>query len=98
LRAVDFTTASLYAALAEVGVVVARASETIRPEVLGADVARHLDADEGAPVLVSDRITYGPDGAALVADRATMLGSMMQITADRAVTGLSLHWGAIPAR
>jgi GntR family transcriptional regulator len=97
LRAVDFTTTSLYAALADVGVVVARASETIRPEVLGADVARHLDEDEGAPVLVSDRITYGPDGTALVADRATMLGSMMQITADRAVTGLSLHWGAIPS-
>ena len=59
--------------------------------------ARHLDEDEGAPVLVSDRITYAPDATALVADRATILGSMMQITADRAVTGLSLHWGAIPS-
>ena len=97
LRDVDFTATSLYAALADVGVVVARASETIRPEVLDADVARHLDEDEGAPVLVSDRITYGPDGTALVADRATILGSMMQITADRAATGLSLHWGATPA-
>jgi GntR family transcriptional regulator len=97
LREVDFTTTSLYAALADVGVVVARAAETIRPEVLGADVARYLDEDEGAPVLVSDRITYGPDGTALVADTATMLGSMMQITADRAATGLSLHWGAPPA-
>jgi GntR family transcriptional regulator len=48
-------------------------------------------------VLVSDRITYGPDGTALVADRATILGSMMQVTADRAVTGLSLHWGATPS-
>src|ERR1700722_17919 len=98
LRDVDFTTTSLYAALADAGVAVARAAETIRPEVLDADAARHLDEDEGAPVLVSNRITYGPDGTALVADRATMLGSMMQITADRAVTGLSLHWGATPAR
>ncbi|HEY0937971.1 MAG TPA: GntR family transcriptional regulator [Trebonia sp.] len=98
VREVDFTGTSLYAALAEAGVAVARASETIRPEVLGADVARHLDEDEGAPVLVSDRITYGPDGTALVADRATILGSMMQITADRAATGLSLHWGATPPR
>ena len=97
LRDVDFTTTSLYAALADVGVTVARASETIRPEVLRADVARYLDEDEGAPVLVSDRITYGPDGTALVADRATILGSMMQITADRAPTGLSLHWGATPS-
>ncbi|GAA4507233.1 GntR family transcriptional regulator [Actinoallomurus oryzae] len=95
---VDFTTTSLYAALADVGVVVARASETIRPDVLDAHMARHLDEDEGAPVLVSDRITYGPDGTALVADRATILGSMMQITADRAATGLSLRWGAIPSQ
>jgi GntR family transcriptional regulator len=97
LRDVDFTTTSLYAALANVGVAVARAAETISPELLGADVARHLDEDEGAPVLVSDRITYGPDGTALVADRATILGSMVQITADRAATGLSLHWGATPS-
>ena len=62
LREVDFTTKSLYAALADVGVVVARASETIRPEVLDADVARHLDEDEGAPVLVSDRVTTGRTG------------------------------------
>jgi GntR family transcriptional regulator len=97
LHDVDFTVTSLYAALADAGVAVARASETIRPAALGADVARHLDEDEGAPVLVSDRITYAPDATALVADRATILGSMMQITADRAVTGLSLHWGAIPS-
>jgi GntR family transcriptional regulator len=94
---VDFTATSLYAALAGVAAVVARAAETIRPEVLPADVARHLDEDEGAPVLISDRITYGPDGTALVADRATILGSMMQVTADRAASGLSLHWGATPA-
>jgi len=97
LREVDFTAVSLYTALADAGVVVARASETIRPDVLGTDVARHLDEDKGAPVLVSDRITYGPNETALVADQATILGSMMQITADRVATGLSLHWGATPA-
>src|SRR5262249_30372533 len=62
LRDVDFGATSLYAALAGAGVTVARASETIRPEALAADVARHLDEAAGAPVLVSDRITYGPDG------------------------------------
>lgn len=97
LRGADFASTSLYAALAQAGVVVARASETIRPGVLDADAARSLDDDEGAPVLVSERITYGPDGTALVADGATILGSMMQVTAERAATGLSLHWGATPA-
>ncbi|SCF12010.1 GntR family transcriptional regulator [Micromonospora chokoriensis] len=95
LHDVDFTGTSLYAALADLGVMVARAAETIRPEVLSADVARHLDEAERAPVLISDRITYAPDGTALVTDRATMLGSMLQITADRAATGLSLHYGAV---
>jgi GntR family transcriptional regulator len=97
LREVDFTTTSLYTALADAGVVVAQASETIRPDVLGSDVARHLDEDEGAPVLVSDRLTYGSNETALVADRATILGSMMQITADRVASGLSLRWGATPS-
>jgi GntR family transcriptional regulator len=97
LADVDFAATSLYTALADAGVVVARAAETIRPEVLGPDVARHLDEDEGAPVLVSERITYGPDGTALVADSATILGSMMRITAERAASGLSLHWGATPS-
>jgi GntR family transcriptional regulator len=97
LRDVDFAVTSLYTALAGAGAVVARAAETIRPGILDADVARHLDEDEGAPVLVSDRITYGPDGAALVADRAIIGGRLMQVTADRAVTGLSLHWGPTPS-
>ena len=97
LRDVDFTTTSLYAALADAGVAVARAAETIRPGVLTTDLAQHLDEDEGAPVLVSARISYAPDGTVLVADKATMLGSMLEITADRAATGLSLRWGATPA-
>ena len=34
------------------------------------------------------------DGSAVVADRATILGSMMEIRTERAATGLSLNWGA----
>lgn len=98
LAATDFSDTSLYAALAGSGAVVARASETIRPDVLSPELADQLDDDPGTPVLVSDRITCAPDGTALVADRAVILGSMMQVTADRAATGLSLQWGAVPAR
>jgi GntR family transcriptional regulator len=94
LREVDFTAVSLYTSLADLAVTVARASETIGPDVLGADVARHLDDPPGTPVLVSERITYTGDGTAIVADRATILGSMMQITTQRAADGLSLHWAA----
>jgi GntR family transcriptional regulator len=93
LRSRDFTGISLYAALAEIGVAVARASETIRPDVLDPAVARHLDEPAGSPVFISERVTYTLDETAVVVDRATILGSMMEIRTERAATGLSLQWG-----
>jgi GntR family transcriptional regulator len=90
----DFTGVSLYRALADAGVVVARATETIRPGLLAPAMAHHLKEPAGSPVFVSDRITYTLDATAVVADRATILGSMMQIQTERAATGLSLSWGA----
>ncbi|RJL31295.1 GntR family transcriptional regulator [Bailinhaonella thermotolerans] len=90
----DFGAESLYAALADAGVAAARAAETVRPGLLDAAAARHLGEPEGAPVFVSERVTYTLDGAAVIADRATILGSMMEIRADRAAGGLSLTWGA----
>jgi GntR family transcriptional regulator len=94
IRERDFTSVSLYGALADVGVAVARASETIRPAVLDAGIAAHLGEDAGAPVFVSDRVTYVLDATAVVVDRATILGSMMEVRTERAATGLSLSWGA----
>jgi GntR family transcriptional regulator len=90
----DFAKGSLYGALAEAGVTVARATETIRPDLLADTVATHLGEDPGTPVFVSDRTTYALDATAVVVDRATILGSMMEIRAERAATGLSLRWGA----
>ncbi len=94
IRDHDFSAVSLYAALAGADVAVARATETIRPGTLAAPVARHLDEPDGSPVFVSDRVTYTLDGTAMVADRATILGSMMEIRTERAATGLSLNWSA----
>ncbi|MEU8377901.1 GntR family transcriptional regulator [Streptosporangium sp. NPDC048865] len=94
VRDVDFTTVSLYAALAGLGVAVARASEKIRPGLLDPAVAPHLGEPAGSAVLLSDRVTYTLDATAVVADHATILGSMMEIRTDRAATGLSLTWGA----
>ena len=94
IRDRDFSAVSLYGALADAGVAVARAAETIRPDALDAALARHLGEPAGSPVFVSDRITYALDATAIVADRATILGSMMEIRTDRAATGASLNWGA----
>lgn len=95
LRDHDFTGTSLYAALAGAGVVVARASESIRPDLLPDELTKHLVEAAGSPVLVSDRVTFALDESAVVVDRATILGSMMEIRAERAATKLSLTWGSI---
>lgn len=94
LRERDFGAVSLYDALADAGVAVARATETIRPGALTAAVAKHLEEPAGAPVFIGDRVTYALDGAAVVADRATILGSMMEIRTERAASGLTLNWAA----
>jgi GntR family transcriptional regulator len=95
LRDHDFTGTSLYAALAGAGVMVARASESIRPDLLPEELTKHLAEAAGSPVLVSDRVTFALDESAVVVDRATILGSMMEIRAERAATKLSLTWGSI---
>jgi len=92
LRAVDLSATSLYAALAEHGVVVHRASEVLRPGVLDEESAALLRQPAGTPVFVSDRVTYGLDNQPLVVDRATILGTVMEIRTERAATGLSMQW------
>lgn len=94
MRDTDFTEISLYTALSESDVRVDRAAETIRPDVLDDRLARLLDEPADAPVLVSERITSAPDGTIVVVDRATMIGSMMHISTERAADRLSLRWGA----
>lgn len=92
LRDTDLSETSLYAALAEQGVVVHRAAEVLRPELLTEPVAELLRQPPGTPVFVSDRITYGLDDRPLVVDRATILGTAMEVRTERAATGLSMRW------
>ncbi|WP_307837421.1 GntR family transcriptional regulator [Actinoplanes digitatis] len=92
LRDTDLSATSLYAALAGHGVVVHRASEVLRPELLSAPVADLLRQQAGTPVFVSDRITYGLDDQPIVVDRATILGTVMEVRTERAATGLSMRW------
>ncbi|MER7004634.1 GntR family transcriptional regulator [Dactylosporangium sp. NPDC000555] len=92
LLGVDFTAVALYAALADAGVAVARASETVRPAPLDPVSQVYLHRPAGTPVFVSERVTYALDGTAVVADRAVILGDAMEIRAERAATGLSMTW------
>jgi GntR family transcriptional regulator len=92
LRTADLSDTSLYAAIAEHGVVVHRASEVLRPELLAAPVAELLRQAAGTPVFVSDRVTYGLDDRPIVVDRATILGTVMEVRTERAAAGLSMQW------
>ncbi|MEU4559278.1 GntR family transcriptional regulator [Actinoplanes sp. NPDC023936] len=90
----DFRKTSLYAALAEAGATIARASERIVPGLLADELAPFLERPAGSPVFVSERTTFGLDEKTLVEDRAIILGDLLEIRAERAATRLSLQWGS----
>ena len=92
LAKTDLSGISLYAALADHGVAVHRASESVRPGTLDEASATLLRQPPGTPAFLSERVTYGLDDTVLVADRATILGTMLEIRTEREVTGLSMHW------
>ncbi|GAA2637437.1 GntR family transcriptional regulator [Paractinoplanes durhamensis] len=96
LAETDLSGTSLYAALADRGIVVHRATEAIRPGVLDEATGELLNHPAGTPVFVSDRLTYGLDDTPLVFDRATILGTAMEIRTSRALTGLSMQWSRQP--
>jgi GntR family transcriptional regulator len=95
LAQADLSNVSLYAALAEHGIAVHRASEAVRPGVLDQATAILLRQPAGTPAFLSERITYGLDDRALVADRATILGTRMEIRTEREVSGLSMQWAQL---
>jgi len=93
LRAVDFSTTSLYAALTEAGVSLVRASERVTAAGLPRVAAERLHRPEGSAALVSERTTFALDGSAVVFDRAMIVGDLMEIRASRTVSQVSLAWG-----
>jgi GntR family transcriptional regulator len=88
----DFRRVSLYAALADAGATIVRASERIVPGLLIEPVAGRLRRPAGEAVFVSERTTYAMDEQVVVVDRAIILGDLMEIRAERAATRLSLQW------
>ncbi|WP_250002548.1 GntR family transcriptional regulator [Actinoplanes sp. M2I2] len=95
LAETDLSGSSLYAALADHGIAVHRASESVRPGALDQTTATLLRQPIGTPAFLSERVTYGLDDRTLVADRATILGTMLEIRTEREVTGLSMQWAEL---
>jgi GntR family transcriptional regulator len=92
LAKVDLHATSLYAGLAELGVSVARATETIRLSTVSFTAARRLRQPKGTPVFESVRITYALDETVVLVDQASILGDVMEIRAERSARALSLNW------
>ncbi|MFD8497055.1 GntR family transcriptional regulator [Amycolatopsis sp. NPDC059657] len=92
LTEVDFTATSLYDAFAADGRVADRADERLSPAVLTTRLGTLLERPEGAPVFLSDRVTYDRDGHAIVFDRATILGELIEIRTERAASSVKVVW------
>lgn len=97
LRDADLGGASLYATLAGAGIVVDSATEVLRPGLLDARTALLLHRPAGEPVFVSERLSRTAGGVPVLLDEAVILGSAMEIRADRGAGGLSVQWTRPPA-
>ena len=95
ISAVDLATTSLYDALADAcGLVLDRASETLRAVGLSADDADTLDVEAGLPSLESVRISTTRDGRPFLYDRALLSGTATEIRAERSAGGMRVGYQA----
>jgi GntR family transcriptional regulator len=82
----------IYPVLADCGLAVTRAAETITPTVLGRDDARTLDREPGAPALLSHRLSRTATGLPVLDDHAVLPGDAVAITADRSAGSVAVHY------
>jgi GntR family transcriptional regulator len=82
----------LYTRLAECGLAVARATETITPAVLDAVDARDLARPAGSLALLSHRVSFTAAGDPVIDDHALLPGDSVAITANRAADQLEVSY------
>jgi GntR family transcriptional regulator len=92
LEAADLGRRGLYAILAEHGLVVTRASETITPTTLRPADARDLARPEASPALLSHQVSFTAVGTAIIDDHALLPGDAVAITASRSPGRLDVHY------
>jgi GntR family transcriptional regulator len=88
----DLAHRGLYAILAEHGLAVTRAHETISPTTLGPRDARDLARPQASPALLSHRISFTSTGTPVVDDHALLPADSVVITANRSAERLDLHY------
>ena len=96
LDAADLAQRGLYTVLADHGLAVTRAAETITPCVLGRREAGYLGRPAGRPALLSHRVSFTAAGLAVVDDHAVLPGDSVAITANRSAERLDVHYTLHP--
>src|SRR5215469_9128352 len=82
----------LYTILAEHGLTIARAQESIRPTTLGPHDARDLGRPQGSPALLSHRISFTNSGIPVIDDHALLPADSAVITVNRSAEHLEVHY------
>jgi GntR family transcriptional regulator len=91
-RPADGSDPGLYTLLADRGLAVARATETITPTALSPADARDLGRPAGSPALLSHRISFTAAGDPVIDDHALLPGDSVAITANRSADQLEVSY------
>jgi GntR family transcriptional regulator len=88
----DIGRLGLYTLLAEHGLAIARAHESISPATLGPEDARDLARPEGSPALLSHRISFTAAGVPLIDDHALLPADSVVVTVNRSAERLEVNY------
>jgi GntR family transcriptional regulator len=86
----------LYTLLADRGLAVARASETITPTALSPADARDLGRQAGTLALLSHRVSFTAAGDPLIDDHALLPGDSVALTANRSADQVEVSYTLAP--
>jgi GntR family transcriptional regulator len=88
----DLGLRGLYTILAEHGLAIARADETITPATLGPRDARDLARPRSSPALLSHRVSFTADGSPVIDDYALLPADSVAITVNRSPGHLEVRY------
>jgi len=88
----DLGLRGLYTILAEHGLAIARADETITPAALSSRDARDLDRPRSSPALLSHRVSFTATGTPVIDDYALLPADSVAITVNRSPGRLEVHY------
>jgi GntR family transcriptional regulator len=91
-RSADGGDPGLYTLLADRGLAVARATETITATTLSPGDARDLGRPAGSPALLSHRVSFTAAGDPVIDDHALLPGDSVAITANRSADQIEVSY------